>query len=307
LDTPLRVILNPSAGSGAAGRLTGRLRASLDARGTPYRLDTTEGKGHGLELARDAAAAQVRAVLAVGGDGTVHEVANGLLGTEPHPPLAVLPVGTGNDFHKMLGTGRGIDAALDLLDHGTPQRFEVGRVRWAGKERFFVNVLGVGIDTEVLRQRDAFRRFRGIVQYLAALGAALKRYRPIRLEVEVDGGERIATPTMLTSVSVGPSAGGGFLLSPDASPVDGLLDLLVVRELTLLQVMRYLPRVVRGTHGNLPVVRMRRFRSATLQTTNGAPFSFELDGELVEAEASELHVEIVPDRLHVLKRARSAG
>jgi len=296
LSHPLRVILNPSSGGGAGGKLVDRLRTRLEARGHAFDLRLTEGPGHATELARESADRSL--VLAVGGDGTLHEIVNGILGTGSGPALAVLPVGTGNDFHRMVGTDRSIDAALDLIDHGREARFEVGRARWEGGERHFINVLGVGVDAEVLRQRNTFRRLPGLAQYTAALLAAVLKYRPVQLEVELDSGLRFTDRVMLAAVSVGPSAGGGFLLSPDARPDDGQLDLLFVEALNLVQVARYLPRVVRGTHRDLPVVRMHRLERVRLAADE--PFFFELDGELSTDPVRSLEVEVVPDRLRVL-------
>ena len=300
LSHPLRVILNPTSGSGAGGKLVDRLRARLDARGQEFDLCLTEGPGHATELARESVHRPL--LLAVGGDGTLHEIVNGILATESGPAVAVLPVGTGNDFHRMVGTDRSIDAALDLIDHGREARFEVGHVRWEGGERHFVNVLGVGVDAEVLRQRNAFRRLPGLAQYTAALVAAVLKYRPIRLDVQLDSGVTFADRVMLAAVSVGPSAGGGFMLSPDARPDDGQLDLLFVEALNLLQVARYLPRVVRGTHRDLPVVRMHRLERVRLTAED--PFFFELDGELLSDPVRSLEIEVVPGRLRVLVPTR---
>lgn len=301
MSESLRIILNPSSGSGAGRRLLPRLRAALEKRRFPFRLDLTEGPGHALELAAGAGAAGATAVLAAGGDGTVHEVANGLLASAGAAALAVLPVGTGNDFHRMVGTDRSIGAALDLVEHGTAYPFDVGRVRWAGGEGHFVNVLGVGLDVEVLRRRDRFRRLPGLAQYGAAVLSAALGYRPLDVELVLDGGERRSDPTLLTAVSVGPSVGGGFRLSPDARPDDGLLDLLFVSPLSFVQVLRYLPRVIRGTHHDAPGLEMRTMRTLHLRTPGGDPFRFELDGELVPHVTSFLEVEVVPAALPVLR------
>ena len=168
-------------------------------------------------------------------------------------------------------------------------------------KRFFVNVLGIGIDAEVLRLRHVFRRLSGLPQYLAALAVALARYRPIAIEIEAEDGQLTSTRTMLTAASVGPSAGGGFLLSPDADPCDGLLDLLVVDRLNPFQVVRYLPRVVRGSHADLAVVTMRRFRRLFIRTQLSESFHFELDGELNPEPVTELEVEVMPATLRVLR------
>lgn len=301
MSDQLRVILNPWSGSGAGERLLPRLQSALEGRGLPFRLECTERPGHAQELATRAGDEGAAVVLAAGGDGTIHEVANGLMASGGEPRLAVLPLGTGNDFHRMVGTDRSIDAALDLVQRGFPHGFEVGRVRWDGGEQFFINAVGVGVDTEVLLSRDRFRRLKGLAQYVAAVLSAVTRYRPIEVEVVLDGGERFVDRTMLAAVCVGPSAGGGFRLSPDARPDDGLLDLLFVDALSLPQVVRYLPKVIRGTHKNIPVVRMRTLRHLEIRSTDGEPFLFELDGELMPEATPALEIDVIPSALSVLR------
>ena len=238
---PIKVILNPAASGGAGSRKRTQLVRKLEGRGIPFDLTLTEGPGHATESARAAAQAGASKILVVGGDGTIHEVANGILRDEgvPAPALAVLPTGTGNDFFRMVGPQKDMDGVLDLLQAGKIRAFDVGRVRLQSGPRFFVNLLGVGIDVEILRRRDRFRRLRGLSQYLAGLASALLTYRPIPFRVSFragKGGEAFRTVedrTILAAVTVGPSVGGGFLLNPQATPYDGLLDLFFVRALGL--------------------------------------------------------------------------
>ncbi len=308
MPEPVHVILNPASASGRAARLARRIEDSLEARGVDYRLTATEAPGHAVELAAAARDATAPAVVAVGGDGTVHEVANGLLadgGGGSVPSLAVVPVGTGNDFFRMVGSPRDPEEALAVLQSGVRKDFDVGVARWPDGSSRFVNLLGVGVDVEVIRRREGFRRLTGLAQYLTALLVALVRFRPVPVRIRLEGegsgaGEVIEDPTHLAAITVGPSAGGGFLLNPTATPDDGLLDLCFVDALSYLEVMRYLPLVVRGEHADLDVVRLRRFRRARLESTDGRPLEFELDGEVMPEPAPWLEVGIEPGRLPVL-------
>lgn len=281
----------------------------LRERGREFRLRVTEAPAHAVELARAAVDEGVETVVVVGGDGTVHEVANGLLASsgspapadpETLPALAVVPVGTGNDFFRMVGAPRDPGAALELLETGRRALFDVGTVRWAHGERYFVNLLGLGVDVEVIRRRERYRRLPGLAQYLMALADAVLRFQPVRVRIRLDGGEVIEDRTHLSAMTVGPSAGGGFLLNPDATPDDGALDLCFVEALTHLQVLRYVPRVIRGTHRDLAVVRLRRFREARIDAPDGRPLEFELDGELVNGRSPWIEVGIEGGRLPVL-------
>ncbi|MBI4519420.1 MAG: diacylglycerol kinase family lipid kinase [Gemmatimonadetes bacterium] len=300
MSEPVAVILNPASNHGAGARIRQRVEAALSRRQVRYTLHVTEGPGHATQLAASLASGQGTAIVAVGGDGTVHEVANGLLQSsgEP-PPLAIVPVGTGNDFYRMVGVPRSVEQAIDLLRHGRVRRFDVGRVRWSAHTRYFVNLLGIGVDTEVLRQRERFHRLPGLAQYLAALLVALARFRAVHLRIHIEGGETLAGEALIAAFTVGPSAGGGFLLTPDALPDDGKLDLCWVRRLTLPQIARYLPLVMRGRHTQLSEVHMRRLRCARV-TSSGEPFRFEMDGELAGQSVAELEVELLPARLPVL-------
>lgn len=307
---PVQVILNPASSSGAGGRMRPRVEARLQARHIPFRLTATRGPGHASDLARQALEDGVSRLLVVGGDGTVHEVVNGLLDGDSDsrgPELAVLPLGTGNDFYRMVGAPRTVDGAMDMLQWGVARPFDVGHARWDGGERWFVNLLGLGVDVEVLRRRAAVQRLSGMTQYLAALLQAVLRFRPVPIRITLDGVEVIEGSATLSGITVGPSAGGGFLLNPGATPDDGLLDLCFVEALTLPQIVRYIPRVIRGTHGGLRVVRLRRFREAVLEAPGPDPFHFELDGELMDEPAHRVEARIVPGRIRVLVPGRAEG
>lgn len=306
------VILNPAASGGAGGRTWPKVENELARRSISFALLRTEGPGHATALSREAARLGAKRILVVGGDGTVHEVANGLLDNPWRPPpLAVVPVGTGNDFYRMVGASSRVEHAVSALVDGQLHLFDVGRVRSHAGERYFVNLLGVGVDVEVLRVREKFHRLRGLPQYLAALVWSLMTFRPESVRISLspvsgeDGPERIEGRTLLAAVTVGPSIGGGFQLSPAASPEDGLLDLFVVGPLGLWKVACYVPKVIRGTHGGIPEVRLRRFTSAVMERTDGEPLFFEMDGERMPDPVSRMTVEVCPSVLPVLLPRRA--
>lgn len=302
MSEDLRVIVNPASGSGAAGRLIPAIEGWLEGQAGSFRILRTEAPGHGVELAREAARTGAARILSVGGDGTIHEVANGVLGAgvEP-PPVGILPVGTGNDFFRMVDAPEEPEAALQVFLHGRPRPFDVGLARFDGRERFFVNLLGMGVDVETLRQRERFRWLPGLPQYLAALLSSVFRYDPYAVRVELDDGEETIEDRMhLCAVTVGPSVGGGFLVNPGATADDGFLDLCFVRELGILEIARVLPRVVRGSHGGMKQVRLRRFRRIVLERADGEPYPFQLDGDLVPHPTRRVEAEIRPGALPVL-------
>ncbi len=310
---PVQVIANPNAAGGKGARVLPELERQLRSAGIGYRVLRTESPGHACEIAGSLVREGVGdRLLVLGGDGTIHEVVNGLLAmTEgrgnprPLPPLAILPMGTGNDFHRMVRAPGRVGDVVDLLRTGVPRYFDVGAVRWEGGAGYFVNLLGVGIDVEVLRRRPAFGRLPGLLQYLAALGSALAGFRPVPIRLDWKGSEggtrRLETPVLLSVITVGPSIGGGFLVSPDARPDDGLLDLFLVEPLRPTRVARYLPGVLRGSLRGKPEVHQAQLRTAVLRGSEGSPFAFELDGELVEAQPRELEIRVLPGCLPILE------
>ena len=310
MDT-VHVIANPNAAGGKGARAIPELERRLRREGIPAVLHSTEAQGHASELARSVREAGVERILVVGGDGTIHEVVNGLLALEGPgaeedlPLLAILPVGTGNDFHRMVRAPSSMDATVELLRSGVPRSFDVGEVRWKGGRAHFVNLFGAGIDVAVLQRRPAFGRLPGLLQYLAALVSALAGFRPIPLRVEWEGREgstgTFEAPALLTAVTVGPSIGGGFMISPNARCDDGLLDLFFVESLGVGKVLRYLPGILRGSLTGKPEVRQAQVSALIVSASDGRPFSFELDGEVMAQETERLRVRVLHGRLRVLE------
>ena len=307
---PLRVVVNPAAAGGRGRKAARELFGVLDGRSVAYDTRFTEAPGHASHLAAEAVADGVGRIVVVGGDGTVHEVADGLIrsGAKQLPAVAVFPVGTGNDFYRMVGSDRSVSAVVGLLDDGMVQHFDVGRVEWDGGKRTFVNLMGVGIDVEVLRCRGRFSRLPGLLQYLASFLNALITFRApeVHIDTESGDGQRITGATTLTVITVGPSIGGGFMINPEAKASDGELDLCHVGAPGIVPILRLVPRAIRGTHGDSPVVTMRRLSRAVLRRPGGESMWFEIDGELSPEPARELRVEVVPGAFPVLVPARAA-
>jgi diacylglycerol kinase (ATP) len=303
-----QIILNPNAAGGRGRRVQSDLEVSLATEGVDHTLQVTRHPGHARTLIEEWSGPEERRVLVVGGDGTLHEVANGILFSgQTGVELAILPVGTGNDFHRMVRGSGELPQALDALLHGTSRLFEVGRARWEGGEEYFVNLMGVGLDVAVLQRRHRFCRLPGLFQYLAALGSAMVGFRqiPLRLTVDLADGDQATYSgrTLLSAITVGPSVGGGFLLSPDARPDDGTLDLFMAQEMGLGGVLRHLPRVIRGNHAGSHELTMERIIGARLEPMDQSPLYFELDGELMPEAVSYLEIEVIPAALRILEAA----
>jgi len=289
------VILNPAAGRGAAWRARDSLARAFRRERWTVDIVPTERPGHATELAGAAARDGAECVIAVGGDGAVHEVANGLLAAGGPAALGVVPVGTGNDFAKLTGVyGHGVERAVSRLVTATRQRFDAGKVLG----EFFVNTLGFGFGPAVVQTRNAMPGLRGFLSYLVPVLRTFTSFRPPLLDVCADG-YRERGNMMMVEVCNGTTAGGSYRFAPGADPRDGVLDVCLIRKIGLLRFIAALPRVMRGTHGHMSEVIIVRSRSLTIRSP-GAPLLLHLDGELRTPGVEECTVTVEPGCLHVL-------
>lgn len=297
----IAIVLNPTSGGGAGARQARSIVERFAALGIDAAMHQTTARGHARDLAL-ALAPAFPVIVAAGGDGTIHEVANGVLAADlgARCALGLIPVGTGNDFVKIVPGARTISAAIRTIAHGQSKLYDVGIARWAGQAEYFVNGMGTGIDTEVVRQLARLPHLPGALKYLAALLRSLAVFQPIHARATVDG-VSIEREMMIVAISNGTCQGGGFYLAPRASPRDGVLNVTVVEKLGLTGILRVLPKVLRGTQEGDRAVDMRLGKVIRFESLDGRPLFFQLDGELREpANLTRLDIEVLPDRLPVL-------
>ena len=296
-----KLICNPTAGRGRAGKLLPEVRAFLQSQGVETAVALTKAAREATALAAEAAAAGFPVVIAMGGDGTIQEVGEGLVQGRPSTNrqadatrLGIIPVGTGNDFAKMLSTTTDWRAACTRIAQGQPRRVDVGRVNG----HVFLNNVGIGFDAQVGIEAQKIRWLRGQAVYLAALVRnLLLSYRTPHVHVTLDEIEIKQAITLLT-IGNGRCSGGGFWLTPQAEIDDGLFDICLVQGLSKLQILGFVPSAMRGTHITAEAVRMSRTRRLTI--TSGEPLPVHADGEILYTDAHELTVELLPAALAVI-------
>jgi diacylglycerol kinase (ATP) len=288
------VILNPRAGS-PQSRLTLAAASQLLARfGFDVEGFVTTRPGEASELAARAAAAHP-VVAAVGGDGTVCEVATGLLGASA--ALAVLPTGSGNDFASGLGIATP-EAGAVAAARGCPRRLDVAYL----DRRPFFNSAGFFLSGLVSQRAVCFWRRAGRWRYVLAAMTAMPCYRPQPAVWRLEGEPEVrAGRWMLTEIGNGPRAGGGFMLLPDADPSDGWLDFCLVAPLSLWTLARLFPAAARGEQLAHPAIARPRARRATLSLERRTPI--HVDGEPTVLEPGRYEVRLDPGRLAVLAPA----
>lgn len=287
---PYHLIVNPVAGRGFALRARAQVEAFFAARGLPLGVHVTERPGHARLLA--AALPGDARVLALGGDGTLHEVAGACLGTER--VIGVLPAGSGDDFAEALGIRHhDLAGALEVVVAGETAWVDSGRVN--GQP--FFNALGTGFDADVAYAvRQAPKLFKEKNAYYYAILRTLRRLEAVEVEVEVDGATLYQGPALVVAVQNGPRVAGAFRFAPQASVTDGLLDVVVAGRFGRLSTLGVLARVLRGTHLEHPRVHHAQARRISVRWAR--PRVAHMEGELVVASA-RFEVEVCARSLRV--------
>lgn len=263
-------IINPAAGWGRGARVWPRVRPVFEGAGWTVAESRTERRGHAMEL---AAAVPADVVIAVGGDGTVHEVANGLLKTGSQAALGVVPVGTGSDFARALRLPRDPLAAATALLTAVRRRIDVGEVNG----RCFLTISGVGFDGEVAQQVNSWPKiFGGTLVYVLGILKNLVTYSPVDVEIVLDGQPQRERCFLIAVGNTAWNAGGMWLVPP-ARPDDGVFDIVIAGPLTKIETLLVLPKVFSGRHLEHPKVRQARAREIRISGT--VPLAIQADGE----------------------------
>ncbi|MFZ4634699.1 MAG: diacylglycerol/lipid kinase family protein [Saprospiraceae bacterium] len=282
-------IVNPKAGKQWQKHLRQSVDKFLDHRKFEYGIVVTDAPGHGAELAKNAAAEGYEVVVAVGGDGTVNEVAQGLLGSDL--PLGIVPAGSGNGLAMHLGIGRDMDHAVRLLNSATNRHIDACWIN----DRLFLNLTGVGFDGLVahLSRRN---HTRGLLPYFYRAVQAGLMHPMIDFEIEADG-RRFPMRALSVAVCNGPMYGYGVEIAPGALIDDGLLDIVVLRAVPRWRYFAAVPAFLRKQVYDLDFI--EHFRAKTLRLQSSGPHYINLDGEGLKIEG-DLAFRVEQQRVTVL-------
>lgn len=286
----LRVILNPTAGSGAAARKRAAIVHALTVGGAAPEVVHTEGPGDAGRLVREARRDGVECVVLVGGDGTLNDAVQGYLGAEGQvergPDLALIPSGTGGDFRRTFGIGDDLaDAAARVLG-AAPRPIDLGLLSVTGHDgsrvrRAFINITSFGIGGLTDRIVNSSPKWMGgkAAFFMGTLRAMLV-YRNAPVRVRVDGKVWLEAPIFNVALANGRYFGGGMLIAPDADPSDGQLDVVALHDMTRVQGALLAQHIYKGTHLKEPgvsVTRGKRIEAEPLAA--GAEVLIDMDGE----------------------------
>ena len=283
------LVLNPSAGKGRAGGLRESVSGFLEGRGLRPVWHVTGGPGHAGGIV-GGLPGEVP-VVAVGGDGTVHEVAAACVGTGRI--MGILPAGSGNDYVKALGVGTDLRRALEVLVGGRVRVVDTAEVDGVP----FNNGLGIGFDAEVAAGvAEAPAYLGGTGRYLWSVGRLLKDFRCHEARLTLDG-RVVEARTILVAVAIGTTYGSMFRLTPDAILDDGMFDVIWSEEISRAEVLRLIPAALRGTLAKRRKVHTARAAEVGIELAEEVPA--HVDGEML-ADTRRFRARVLPGTLRVV-------
>ncbi len=276
------------------GRHSAEVLRGLASRGDHVVAIQGESAAEAERLVAEAMAEGLDTLVAVGGDGTVHQALQAVVGTDT--ALGIVPLGTGNDAANSVGLTRASpESAISVILAGNRRPFDVGRIEAAdGTIRHFLCVMSSGFDSSANERANEMTWPSGTALYIRAMLSVLRTFQPIPYRAELDG-EVVVDAGMLVSLGNGPSFGGGMQVCAGADMHDGLLDLIWVHSISHRALLAVFPKVYSGKHLSHPAVESRRVTTATLEAPGQVAYA---DGERVAP--LPVTVTAVPDGVQVL-------
>ena len=309
------VIYNPIAGRGRVKKHWPEVQQGLIDAGIEFDVAATSAPLEAVTLA-EKAATKYSTVIAVGGDGTVHEVVNGLLRASNEGEtiaLGVVPLGNGDDFAKMIPPqttigGKVFDwhVAIEKITQGQTKLFDVGRMsgnqlcsEQDNNPQYFMNGMDIGFGAQAALNFTKVPSFlTGMAAYLAAIMKTLVDYHIPKVSIQIDDQKAFEQSTTMTAITNGRCFGSGFWVCPDAQVDDGLLDVMVTQSVGRLKILRLIPKIMKGTHVNEPILRNYRARRVVINSQQS--LVVEADGEIPYPQTRHLEVQILDKKLRVI-------
>lgn len=306
MANPWFTIINPCSGSGKGKLDWPEIESLLKKAGIKYQAVFTGYRNHATELTSEAIAGGWRRILTVGGDGTVNEVVNGIFHQKAVPTndftLAMIPVGTGNDWRRTIGIPLDYLEAVTTIRQEETYTQDVGYIQYLEKGRpkgrYFINIAGMGYDAFVTTKTNLMKelgRKMGFYSYLVSLFGCLLKYKHTRVKVTADQ-EEITTDLLSMNVGICKYSGGGMMQVPKAVPNDGLLDLTLIKKMSKLQIIKNVPRLFDGSFIHLPQVLITR--GSKVMVESEPAISLEVDGESLGNSPFEIN--IIPRSINVV-------
>lgn len=305
------VIVNPRSASGATRSNWSAIASDLRTHFGPFQVAFTKGPGDAIELAKRSALEGRELIIACGGDGTINEIANGILGSETDCELGIFPSGTGGDFRRTLGVPTEHREAARSLREGTSKRIDVGKVTFTDLEggsasRYFLNVSSFGLAAAIIERVKGSRSLnwlpldtiRGRASFALSTLQEVVGIGTTNVRVRIDDREERPLSTVNFCVANARYFGGGMMIAPDAKINDGFLDVINIGDINTAKIILNAYTLYRGTHLDLPEVADTLAKRIEARPLNdGDEVHIEVDGELLGKLPAVY--EVVPRALRV--------
>src|SRR5689334_15199116 len=292
------VIVNPASAGGSTGEAWPQIASDVRSQFGSFRVVFTKHRGDAAALASDAARKGVKLIIACGGDGTVSEVANGILASGKDAELGILPSGTGGDFRRTLEIPARTRDAATILRTGRTVRIDVGRVSYIDQNgtdatRYFVGVASCGMSTKVIERVKEDK-----VSFANAMLKTAMQNAPVRLAIQLDDTHERQLTVSNLCIANARYFGGGMKIAPDAKLTDGKFDVIGVGDLSAMKIFTSAPRIYTGSHLSMPEVSHALARKIIVKPADrAAEVALEVDGELPGRLPATF--QIIPEALRV--------
>ncbi len=298
------IIINPKAGKGNGGKSVPVIKNHIRENNLDAKIIVTGRPHHATEIVKENQL-KFKKIVGVGGDGTLNEIINGInFDLVNKPVLGVIPIGSGNDFARMLNLSKDINRNLKLVfDHAPVKTIDVGSIKFTEhnttgtKTHKFLNGLGIGFDAYVAYINQHSKQFSGLISYVFAVVKALINVKDMPVRIKL-GNSIILGNKLLVAIGNGKTHGGGFYLNPGAEIDDNQLDLTVIEKLTKLQIMQKLPLALFNKLETAKEVSMYKFNE--IDITIEKPYYVHADGEIISDKISSVNVTCLKNAIDVI-------
>lgn len=291
-------IINKEAGNGKGNRVWNRVEKSMKQQNYDYVVRYTEGPNHATVIVADYLRSGVKTIIIVGGDGTIHEVSNGLAYQDI--PIGIIPAGSGNDFARCIGVPKNCLKALDRILRNNPRTIDLLDL---DGDQCCLTVTGIGFDGQVAQDvnQSSYKKYLNYVRlgglsYVVSMLKTLRGFKPTNMEITIDGKDMFFPNVWLVAVANGPNYGGGIKICPDAKYDDGFFNVCIVHNIKGWELLRLFPKAFFGKHTNEKNV--ISLKGAEISVRSEVPVIVQSDGEYMKE--SPIHIGIQKAALRVL-------
>lgn len=282
-------IINPVAGKGKTIRYISQIEEIFKEKKEEYYIEITKNEGHATELVKKYIEKDQYRVYSIGGDGTLNEVLNGMVGS--NSSLGVIPSGSGNDFVRNICN---CEVILNDAINGQEREVDIGRMN----DKYFINVASVGIDAEVTYNARKFKKIpfiNGGIAYILSIFATVFKYKSSELKIKIDEQE-FYTKTLLIAIANGKYYGGGMKVAPEAQIDDGIFEVCLVRHISRIKILRLFPKLIKGEHKSVKEVSF--YKGRKIKISSKKEIAVNRDGEVIKLK--EVEFEVIPKGIKIV-------